>query len=86
MIDNMTTDLLKLIYIELTESGTEKKASVRADLIGMIKDSTRGHTDVYINMELDDGKILQVLESRQDIIDTMAKAYLQLKSTQKDVQ
>ena len=78
-------DLLKLVYIDLTESGTEKKISVRGDLLGVVKDSVKGHTDVYINMDLDGGKIIQVLESREEIIDGLGRAYLHLKKQQKDV-
>ena len=79
MNDKETIDLLKLIFIDLTENGTEKTISIRVDLICIIKETSRGYTNIYVDMGMNDTEVFQVLENRQDIIEGMTNAYLQLK-------
>ena len=67
---------LSKVYLRLTESGTEKELSLRADLIGAVTENTRGGCSVYTNLISDgDSKVFDVSEDRTDVIKALTEAY-----------
>lgn len=79
------TNLLELIFIELTESGTDKKISVRADLIAVLKETTRGTVEVFLkDIRLADMMSISVSDTREEIIEVLHKAYVQLSKNAKE--
>ena len=73
--DNMNGPL-DMIFLRLTESGTENEISLQASLIGAMVRNSRGSTDVWTKlMDNGDSKVFQVLESREDIQKAMHEGY-----------
>ena len=67
---------LSKIYLRLTESGTQKELSLRADIIGAVVANTRGGSSVYTNLISDgDSKVFEVLEDREEVINALSSAY-----------
>lgn len=75
---------LDLVFLRLTESGTDSEISLQASLIGAIVENTRGSTDVWTKLSEDgDSKVFQVTESREEIQEAMREGYIANKEPEK---
>ena len=69
---------LDLIYLKLTEAGTDKKIRVKAALIGAIRENQRGSTDIFTELLEDgDSKIFTVIETEEEVFEAMRAAYIE---------
>jgi hypothetical protein len=68
---------LDLIFLRLTEAGTEKTVRLQASLIGAVLENSRGSTDVFTKLTEDgDSKVFIVQEKEDEIFDAMREAYM----------
>ena len=66
---------LDLIFLRLTEAGTEKTVRLQASLIGAVLENSRGSTDVFTKLTEDgDSKVFIVQEKEDEIFDAMREA------------
>ncbi len=73
-----------MIFLRLTESGTEKQLSLQASLIGAILENSRGTTDVWTKLHQDgDSKVFVVDETAEEIRDAMHEGYQTTKEKKK---
>ena len=75
---------MDLIFIRLTEAGTQKGLSLQASLIGGIMEDTRGNTEIWTKLMQDgDSKVFVVEEEVEDILKALNEAYLSLQKEEK---